>query len=864
MPGARHAAASEAWRRLAAVMTGRGRGWCLLGPALAACSPSAPAAVSVARPAASGSLAGGCEAERELLSRVRDALAAGRTGRALRLLDEPAPRCEPDVPRQALRAQTLAELAPGSGPGASGPQLLAEAHSAQLAGDPVAARRLRHRAARAFEELTGQPPRLEPRSVNGWTPVAWSPDGSQLARPEGNKIAVISTASWTEQMVLRGEEPILSAFLLPHGVLAGDEGGHLRLWDTRTGRTLAALEVSPEATVRGPTRDGSLLLRSVAETRPPNPDEERVELQALQLWDVAARAPRALVLPSVINEHERPMRAVESDDGQLLAVEWENNEITVVRLATGAVVARVQGKGDTVATLAFSPDSRLLAFRGARGYVLRDVATGHERTLRATRCDSPERLLFSPSGRLAVTGTSEYTVCVWDVARGQLRLRLPEVSKHPPAFEDQGMRTPHQFFADERALVVSGGFHDEVWDLRRRALVPTGQDVLSLLQMTRDHLWLGGRSSDLVEMDRELHTRTTQLEDSTWMQGGAKSVGDGLLLDTNTGMRHDLRAATTQRLLEGYTPEMGQLSVDPARRVAFAPVLQAAWELPSGRVLARPQVVEVPAARLVAGAARATLHLEFPGWLVSWTPLGTEPPVVRPLPAGTLVVWAGEGQLGAVREGQDGPLWQPLHPERPATRVCEGAPGGKGVAAISDDGRTVAWAAERGPLWVCRTDGSTARQVEGIERADNVRALPGDEGFLVGRVDGSIWRVSPAGAPQKPDEPEKRGLIELASAHASRQDVRPPEALAPGPRDAGSLASFVPVGRAEIVQQAVVVSTGDGRELARLALGSDGVGVVWRGESVVPFGKGEPGFVRCLVGPWVLPTEVCLDRLPGP
>jgi tricorn protease-like protein len=119
-----------------------------------------------------------------------------------------------------------------------------------------------------------------------------------------------------------------------------------------------------------------------------------------------------------------------SPDGRWLAVGgWtQNNEIRLYDFASGELKALLNGHGNAVLGLAFSPDSRkLISGSGDFDAIIWDVKTqtllhrlkGHGAEIYAVG--------FTPDGRLAVTGSYDNTLRLWNVDDGA---RLESMTGH--------------------------------------------------------------------------------------------------------------------------------------------------------------------------------------------------------------------------------------------------------------------------------------------------------------------------------------------------------------------------------------------------------------------------------------------------
>ncbi|NNJ10751.1 hypothetical protein EKD04_010460 [Chloroflexales bacterium ZM16-3] len=129
---------------------------------------------------------------------------------------------------------------------------------------------------------------------------------------------------------------------------------------------------------------------------------------------------------------ERATILAYSPDSELLAVVGENNRITLWETASLSVSSQIDSRGP-VSSVAFSPNAAELLTGGFDGAAtLWDVNSGAEivrfdgglnggsRTeggSRVRHTDQVVSVAFSPDGNLAITGSSDKTIGLWDVAR---------------------------------------------------------------------------------------------------------------------------------------------------------------------------------------------------------------------------------------------------------------------------------------------------------------------------------------------------------------------------------------------------------------------------------------------------------------
>jgi RNA polymerase sigma factor (sigma-70 family) len=199
----------------------------------------------------------------------------------------------------------------------------------------------------------------------------------------------------------------------------------IKLWDAATGKekttlkghtgTIFAVAFSP---------DGKTIASAgLRPTEQPDGGEEGDPYtEEIRLWDVASGKNTATL--------EGPAGLVNavafSPDGKTLASgslrfgkkpDEFSGAVVLWDVARGKPVATLEGHTNTVFSVAFSPDGKILASgSGDKTVKLWDVATGKERVTLKDHDDDVTSVAFGTDGKTLVSGSHDNTVKVWDVA----------------------------------------------------------------------------------------------------------------------------------------------------------------------------------------------------------------------------------------------------------------------------------------------------------------------------------------------------------------------------------------------------------------------------------------------------------------
>jgi WD40 repeat protein len=271
-----------------------------------------------------------------------------------------------------------------------------------------------------------------------WYRTAISPDARKVAAVAQSGIIIWNVATGQQDRILPERSPrsVVLMFSPDGRILArGDETGSVTLNDVATGKPLARLEGHQRQRKRFAigvlafSRDSRLLATAGAFQCESNDVQKAVQVprtyetvSELRLIDVAGRSERATM--SGRNRESFDCLAF-SQDGTTLASggspgpvdeTYSDGMLRIWDTATGAERSTFRTQRQSVLSLAYSPDGKVLAAFDRGAIVLRDAKSGSERAVIPAwnRYPGCNNVAFSPDGKKLVS--VDGLLKIWDLS----------------------------------------------------------------------------------------------------------------------------------------------------------------------------------------------------------------------------------------------------------------------------------------------------------------------------------------------------------------------------------------------------------------------------------------------------------------
>jgi len=274
--------------------------------------------------------------------------------------------------------------------------------------------------------------------------IAYSPDGKLLAVASSIGVWLYDANSLAEVGLLEDTYAIDSVAFSPDGkmLVSGNRYDNaVRLWDVAIRKEIAVLRGHTNwVTSVAFSPDGQILASGGWD-------------QTVRLWDVAKRKQTA-----VLDGHNS-YSVTFSPDGQTLASGGRDQTVRLWDVATRKQIAVLIGHTDTVYSVAFSTDGRILASAGDwkdKTIRLWNTVTKEQIAILEGHTSSVESITFSPDNRTLASGSSDKTVRLWNV-----------VTREQIAMLEHTDSVVSVAFNPDNQMLASGSYDNRIhlWDV---------------------------------------------------------------------------------------------------------------------------------------------------------------------------------------------------------------------------------------------------------------------------------------------------------------------------------------------------------------------------------------------------------------
>lgn len=385
----------------------------------------------------------------------------------------------------------------------------------------------------------------------------------------------------------------------------------VHLWDVTTGQELPTLPFKADRGNNNGISGGGIVFspdgKVLAAARSYYDRNTGIPYGEVYLWHNDSGAPIACIEQSGQNAGTMAF----SPNSQLLALPMQNQGVMLVKATTGRELGRLEGSpGQFTQGLAFSPDGRLVAGAQQSTFVYAPVdssvpaqaptnrivvwelASGQVRQEFTGHHGTVACLAFAPDGRTLATGSADSTVVLWDLSgKRSGTVGTPPTAKIAAAWDELGGKNGKVVYNDLMTALI--GNPEATVELLRQRLKPAAGIKANPADIDRL----------IGELDNEkfaVRVKATSALEHLGDLAGA-SLRKAMLAQTSLEAQRRLKS-----LLERL--DQAILATDDVRLVRAVEVLEKIGT-PQARDLLQALATGAPQARLTSEAQSALLRL---------------------------------------------------------------------------------------------------------------------------------------------------------------------------------------------------------------------------------------------------------------
>lgn len=285
-------------------------------------------------------------------------------------------------------------------------------------------------------------------TLKGHGDVAFSPDSKLLVTGGDDGIPRLRNISEQQSVEFKEyQDSLTSVSFSPDGKLVaiGGRDGTISLWDL-SGKQLAEFNYyRGTSMIRRVTfsPDGKILVIVYKSTQFANGEKKKMFTRGVRMWNLSSRQLVAVVLEPSIE------KGLFSPDGKLVATQGHNT-ISLLDLSGKLLKDLLNDNKNQLTGMAFNPDSQLMAISDVNGTVRLWSTSGKQWNSNGRLSEqlaelkghqsSVYSLVFSPDGKILVTGSVDGTIRLWDLSGLQWKLYQDGNYFKSVAFSPDGKR----------------------------------------------------------------------------------------------------------------------------------------------------------------------------------------------------------------------------------------------------------------------------------------------------------------------------------------------------------------------------------------------------------------------------------------